>query len=508
MSLSHQFKSSRSEFLGEGSYGCVYYPGITCKGKKNKKKLITKIQEISFYSDNEKNNGKYIKTNIKNYNKYFSPVLKFCIVKFNTIKNTNLDINKCNTLFDEYNVNSSFKKYDDVIYNSDSTYNVTRDAAIYNVKANALDKANVNANANVKANANANANALDKANAIINNQYILMYSSYIKSYSFKDFYINYNFEFVFNLINHIYKLLYALNLLNQISIVHNDLHINNILINSKNLYPIIIDFGLSFNINNCYKLNKDYIDFQYIKRFVFDYRQDSYHFNIEKRFISFIIFNKTPHFPSEIYDNNDNNNISKGAINFFITDAYTTIDNNEEIRKYFNSDEMSDYKKALEQFYYQFLDKSVYPKYNTIVKYLLNFVYMYNDLYSLTINLLYLNELKVSKHNYVLNDEEQFILKFFIQLFKKALYPDPNMRLKLEEVLDLYKFIINFIKNYNLKTVKNTIRLTMISELVKFLKLKKISIKTVFYKNFAFLNFNLLCNDLIFQTIKSSAIKL
>jgi serine/threonine protein kinase len=472
MSLSPLTDNSTSQFLGEGSYGCVYYPGISCKGKKNKKNLVTKIQEINFYSDNEKNNGNYIKTNIKNYNKYFNPVLKYCIVKFNTIKKSNLDINKCNTLFDEYNSSAKIN-YDDIIYNS---YFTNRD--------------------------------VDKANAIINNQYILMYSSYIKNYSFKDFYINHNFEFVFSILNHVYKLIYSLTLLTQVGIVHNDLHINNILINLKNLNPIIIDFGLSFNINDCYKLNKDYIDFQYIKRFVHDYREDGYHINIEKRFISFIIYNKTPHFPSEIYDNNDTNNISKGAINFFITDAYTTIDNNEEIRKYFNSDEMSDYKKALEQFYYQFLDKSLYPKYNTIVKYLLNFVYMYNDLYSLTIDLLYLNELKVYKQKFVLNDEEQFILKFFIQLFKKALYPDPNMRLKLEEVLDLYKFIINFIKNYNLKTVKNTIRLTMISELVKFLKIKKISIKTVFYKNFAFLNFNLLCNDLIFQTIKSSAIKL
>ena len=86
MSLSYQFKSSRSEFLGEGSYGCVYYPGITCKGKKNKKNLITKIQEINFYSDNEKNNGKYIKANIKNYNNYLKkcdnyPSDKFCHIK-------------------------------------------------------------------------------------------------------------------------------------------------------------------------------------------------------------------------------------------------------------------------------------------------------------------------------------------------------------------------------------------------------------------------------------------
>ena len=456
MSSSRSLKSLDTEFLGEGSYGCVYYPGITCKGKKNKKNMITKIQEINFYSDNEKNNGNYIKTNIKNYNKYFSPVIKYCIVKFNILEKSNLNMSKCNTLFDEYNHNS----YDDASKKS-----------------------------------------------IINNQYILMYSSYIKSYTLKDFYSKYSIDFVFSALTHINKILYALSLLNQIGIVHNDLHIHNVLISLKNLNPIIIDFGLSFNINNCYKFNKDYIDFQYIKKFVHDYREDSYHINIEKRFISFIIFNKVSSFPSEIFDNNDNNNISKTAITFFINDAINSILNNEEIRKYFNNNEMIEYKKALEQFYYQFLDKSVYPKYNTIVKYLLNYVHMYNDLYSLIIDFLYLNELKVYKQQLILNNEEQVILEFFIQLYKKGLHPDPNMRLKISEVLDLYKFIINFIKNYDLKTAENTIRTDLVTSLVKFLKSKNISIKTVFYKNFAFLNFNLLCSDLIFQTIKSGFTK-
>jgi serine/threonine protein kinase len=472
MSLSHQFKSSRTEFLGEGSYGCVYYPGITCKGKKNKKNLVTKIQEINFYSDNEKNNGKYIKANIKNYNKYLSPVIKYCIVKFNTIEKSSLNISKCNILFDEYNSSANIN-YEDIIYNSSAT----RDSPL-------------------------------AKNSIVNEQYILMYSSYIKSYTLKDFYSNYSVEFVSSILTHSYKILYGISLLNNVGIIHNDLHIGNILINLKNLNPVIIDFGLSFNINNCYKLNKDYIDFQYIKRFVFDYREDSYHINVEKRFISFIIFNKTPYFPSEIFDNNDSNNISKAAINYFISDAINSINNNKEIVKFFTTDELIDFQTSLERFYYQFLDKSLYPKYNSVVKYLLNFVYMYNDLHSLTIDLLYLYDLKEYKQNLILNNEEQIILHFFIQLYKKGLYSDPNMRLTISEVLDIYKFIINFMKNYDLKTAKNNIRATMISELVKFLKSKNISIKTVFYKNFAFLNFNLLCNESIFQTIKSSSISL
>jgi serine/threonine protein kinase len=456
MSIPKLLNNSDNEFLGEGSYGCVYNPGITCKGKKNKAKTVTKIQEINFFSNNEKNIGAYIKTHIKNYKNYFCPIIKSCIVKFNTIEKSDLDIKKCTVIFDEYD-----------------NEQITKPVPQYN-------------------------------------QYILMHSPYIKSYTMKAFYIDNKFVYVSNILNHIYKIIYAINLLTQVGIVHNDLHMGNVLINLTNLNPIIIDFGLSLNINNCYKLNKDYVDFQYIKKFTYDFRSDSYHFNIEKRFISFIIHNKTQFFPNEIYDNNEDNNISKEAINYFINDAYTSINNNPEIRYYFSTNEMAEYRKALEQFYYQFLDKQHYPKYNTIVKYLLHYMHINTDLYSLTINLLYLSYLKHNTNTGTLslNPEELVILDFFTQLYKKNLYPDPKMRLKATELQDIYKYIINFIMNYNLKTTKNSIKVDFITAFVKFLKSKNISIKTLFYKNFAFLNFNLICTESIFQTIKSTAVKL
>ena len=37
MSSASLLNGLQNDFLGEGSYGCVYYPGIDCKGKKNKK---------------------------------------------------------------------------------------------------------------------------------------------------------------------------------------------------------------------------------------------------------------------------------------------------------------------------------------------------------------------------------------------------------------------------------------------------------------------------------------
>lgn len=99
--LSHDQTSN--DFLGEGSYGCVYYPGINCKGKKNTKKTITKVQEINFFSINEKNIGHHIKKHIKNFKNHFSPIIKTCFVTFDIIEKSNLDLKKCNTLFEDYN---------------------------------------------------------------------------------------------------------------------------------------------------------------------------------------------------------------------------------------------------------------------------------------------------------------------------------------------------------------------------------------------------------------------
>ena len=81
------------------------------------------------------------------------------------------------------------------------------------------------------------------------------------------------------------------------------------------------------------------------------------------------------------------------------------------------------------------------------------------------------------------------------------LYPNPNMRLKISEVYDIYMFIINYIKNIEINDTANY-SAEFIIAFTKFLKSKSISIQVVFNKNFAFLNFKLLCNKTMFEFIK------
>ena len=94
-------KKDQQTFIGQGSYGCVYTPGIDCNGKKNKKNYITKIQEVDFFSNNEIEISNKI-ISINGYKKYFSPIIKSCKIVFNKIKNSSISLNKCSTLFEDY----------------------------------------------------------------------------------------------------------------------------------------------------------------------------------------------------------------------------------------------------------------------------------------------------------------------------------------------------------------------------------------------------------------------
>ena len=78
--------------LGQGSYGCVYKPGITCDGKKSTQKYITKVQEEEHATYNEINIGKKV-MKIPNYGRYFSPIIETCPLNVSHIDES--EMNKC-----------------------------------------------------------------------------------------------------------------------------------------------------------------------------------------------------------------------------------------------------------------------------------------------------------------------------------------------------------------------------------------------------------------------------
>lgn len=73
-----------------GAYGCIYYPGIDCKGKHIEEDMVSKIVNDKD-AQHEIAISKLIKK-IKNYQNHFLPVETFCNVK------QNLPIVKCNAM--------------------------------------------------------------------------------------------------------------------------------------------------------------------------------------------------------------------------------------------------------------------------------------------------------------------------------------------------------------------------------------------------------------------------
>lgn len=85
------------ELLNQGTYGCIYKPGITCSAKPQSPKYTTKIHvknaSSRSVSSNEAAIGEIIRTKIPNYQHYFSPVLETCPV--NLAKVAKDDIDQC-----------------------------------------------------------------------------------------------------------------------------------------------------------------------------------------------------------------------------------------------------------------------------------------------------------------------------------------------------------------------------------------------------------------------------
>ena len=73
-------KTTELKLINDGTYGCVFHPGLTCKGKKESLKYITKIQMNKRSIKNELRVSEKIKR-IEGYARFFAPVLKDCVVR-------------------------------------------------------------------------------------------------------------------------------------------------------------------------------------------------------------------------------------------------------------------------------------------------------------------------------------------------------------------------------------------------------------------------------------------
>jgi len=192
---------SKANFA-EGSYGCVFYPRITCKGIQEDEydNYISKIVRKNFYGDTEIMIGKHIREQLPwHWNNFFAPAIHSCDIDISKFSNINLE--KCDIV-------QRFKK---------SPFMLLKIPFIG-------------------------------------------YKSYYSSY--QDYIVqNINpREIVLNLIAGYKHLLQALIELQKdtVKVCHFDLNETNILFSQNQTVPIIIDFNLSFTPSRVTNHLKDY----------------------------------------------------------------------------------------------------------------------------------------------------------------------------------------------------------------------------------------------------------
>ena len=450
-------KKIKQDFLGAGAYGCTFKPGLDCNGKTNKNRFkVNKIQEVDFFSKNEVEVSKKVRT-IKNFKNRFVPVNKACIVKFNKLEKSDLFeqiIDKC--------PKDSFGTED---------------------------------------------------TDIINKEYYMFYLRYIKGTGLKTHLMSFSTNTHKFYTKYFYSLYYMLNsiyILNSIDIVHNDLHYNNVMYDLTTDKPLIIDYGLSIDTNTLYKHNKKGFDYPIIKKHFFDWRNDMWWHLNEKRFISFIIHNYSKEYTVDVSSDKELNKLTKSIVNIFIDDIYVSLLEDEEIRILFDDDDYTEYRTVLTRFYYKFLPEydvnKKYVYYSDILQELIPCVIKYNDLHSLVSGYINIIHTKLTDEIGKKNNSSKYIViyDFVKQLFKKVLYPDPHNRLSVSQFISIFSFVFKYCKKLDNKVIQSGKYMTdFYKQFEKLLKDIDYDYYMFFNKNYAYVDFDLIINKENIALIKN-----
>lgn len=395
------------DLIGQGADGCIHKPPIfSCNIKKYmNKKYISKLQFYNLYSKNEINASRIINSRYtyKQYKNYFSVLVKNCVLNFIELNDIFSYDNNKNCFF----YNQFYENYDD--YDTDQLFSVS----VY---------------------------------------------KYVSGYSLKDFFdidktivlyqndiYNY-FKQSIKIFFYLQKSLFILN--KKLNYVHNDLHYNNVIINTNNNnLPVIIDFGRSFQ---CVKNNLELYDkfVQQISRYSFKPERAWDSFDV--RFICYIFKDKSlQKYYQKNYKNTENflnNKIIDDFIDIIVLydfQYYKYISNFKYDLVYIQNM----YQQFLKKFFYKFSDKDQFPYINDVVYYIYNNTVLSSiDTYTSVFS--FIDFFLSNYHNFSKQKSIYSFVQFFIKYLFVNINPNFNTKFVHIEHYKFFKHVYNFFKDY------------------------------------------------------------
>lgn len=378
-----------AKLLSQGAYGCVYYPGFTCKGNVEKdKKFVTKIEIHDKTSMNEILISNIVKK-IKHYEKYFSPIVKHCVSKLNKIK-----------------------KFD----------NTLKDCETVNVEQQ------------------------------LYNDFLLIYIKYIKSKDIEKYLISIeNPSLAIAKILHSYK--YVLNSIKKLEekkIIHYDLHGMNILYDFKRNIPIIIDFGLSIIRDKLYIEDKG-INFLQLKKSTMHYSPKHYTYPPELHLITYVLTGLDKDNQDKFLKKEIDTIAMKQFLDDMIgsNKVFIKYEYYKNIVTKKNENYIDKYRKEMEDYYNKFIGKTRKEIVEELIVHL-KFLDLYTARIDYSIVLIkILDKYIIQKERQ--NPLIESILFFILEIMMQNLCVDPRKRMLVDELNIFYDIV--FKKQYSSKKI-------------------------------------------------------